>query len=590
LSGLSVGAMFDIGQVEVFRGPQSTVFGPNSLAGVVNVKSIEPTSVFSGKVRMERGSDGLMTREVVVNTPLNENLSARAGYQFSHANGFRSNKFLDRDDTNKRNEEVFRLKGRYLGGNGILYKMTALVIDIDNGYEMWAPDNNVDLNTYSNQLGSDDLDLKALALLSEWPIVRDKISLTSISTIVRADMDYSYDGDWGNDSYWLTNYGFDPDEQGWNYEFFDKTLRTREVFSQEMRLRFNEIGNWNFIAGMYAKTLQESDEANGYLLGGYVSSLDAEFENTSLAAYFAADRMVTPKTTFVFNSRLERSDLDYAGLTDIDRTTLRFNVSDWLWGGNISLINKLNNSNSIYFTLSRGYLTGGINQHPKLVATNRPYEPEHMLNIEIGHKWLTSEFSIQTSLFHSLRSDQQVSLSTQQDPQDPNSFFFYRANAAKGRNRGIEVESNYSFSRGIRAHLSFALLDSYINSFEYLGPNGVELSGDRESAHAPQYRTHFGIEWSSSIGLFAKVAGTRTSDFYFSESHNESSDTYSLVDGGFGYVIEGYRFEGWIRNVFDERYATRGFFFSLEPPDYQEKLYKSYGDPRQIGLRITKDW
>lgn len=590
LSGLSVGAMFDIGQVEVFRGPQSTVFGPNSLAGAVNVKSIEPTSVFSGKVRMERGSDGLMTREIVVNTPFNENFSTRLGYQSSRANGFRYNKFSDRDDTNKRNEEVFRLKGRYLGSSGILYKMTAFVIDIDNGYEMWAPDNNTDLNTYSNQLGSDDLDLKALALFSEWPIIKDEISLTSISTIVRADMDYSYDGDWGNDSYWLKNYGFDPDEQGWNYEFFDKTLRTREVFSQEMRLKLNEVRNWNFVAGMYAKTLQESDDANGYLLGGSVSSLDAEFENTSLAAYFAADRMITPKTTFVFNSRLERSDLDYAGLTDIDRTTLRFNVSDWLWGGNISLINKLTITNSIYFTLSRGYLTGGINQHPKLVAINRPYEPEHMINIEIGHKWLTSEFSIQTSLFYSLRSDQQVSLSTQQDPEDPNSFFFYRANAAKGRNSGIEVESNYSFSPSLRTHLSLALLDSYVNSFEYTGPNGVELSGDRESAHAPQYRTHFGIEWSSYLGFFAKVAGTHTSDFYFSESHNESSDAYSLVDGSFGYVIEGYRFEGWIRNIFDERYATRGFFFSLEPPDYKEKLYKSYGDPRQIGLRFTKDW
>ena len=590
LSGLSAGAMFDIGQVEVFRGPQSSVFGPNSLAGVVNVKSIEPTSVFSRKVKMESGSDGLLSSEIIINSPLTENLSFRTGYQFSRANGFRSNKFLDRDDTNKRNEEVFRLKGRYLSGRGILYKMTALVIDVDNGYEMWAPDNNIELNTYSNQLGRDDLDLKALALLTEWPIIRDKISLTSISTIVKADMDYAYDGDWGNDSYWLTNYGYDPDEQGWKYEFFDSTLRTREVFSQEMRLKFNEVGNWNFIAGIYGKTLHESDEANGYLLGGSVSSLDAEFEKRSLAAYFAADRIITPNTTLVFNSRLERSDLDYAGLTDIDQATLRFNVSDWLWGGNISLINKLDIKNSIYFTLSRGYLPGGINQHPKLVATNRPYESENMINLELGYKWLTSEFSIQTSLFHSLRSDQQVSLSTQQDLQDPNSFFFYRGNAAKGRNSGIEVESNYSFSRSIRAHLSLAILDTYVNSFEYIGPNGVELSGDRESAHAPQYRTHLGIDWSSNFGFFAKVAGTYTSDFYFSESHNKNSDAYSLLDGGLGFVIEGYRFEGWIRNIFDERYVTRGFFFSLEPPDYQEKLYKSYGDPRQIGLRVTKEW
>ena len=95
---------------------------------------------------------------------------------------------------------------------------------------------------------------------------------------------------------------------------------------------------------------------------------------------------------------------------------------------------------------------------------------------------------------------------------------------------------------------------------------------------------------SGNNGIFVEVAGTRTSDFYFSESHNQKSTPYSLVDGNIGSDMGSYRIEGWIRNIFDERYATRGFFFGLEPPNYPEKLYKSYGDPRQIGLRITKEW
>ena len=153
-------------------------------------------------------------------------------------------------------------------------------------------------------------------------------------------------------------------------------------------------------------------------------SLDSKFENGSFAAYFAVDRMITPNATVVFNSRLERSDLGYTGRTDIEERALNFNVADWLWGGNISLINKIDSENSIYFTLSRGYLPGGINQHPKLDTTNRPYDPEHMISLEIGHKWLASDFSIRTSLFHALRSDQRVSLSTQQDLEDPTSFFY----------------------------------------------------------------------------------------------------------------------------------------------------------------------
>ena len=38
--------------------------------------------------------------------------------------------------------------------------------------------------------------------------------------------------------------------------------------------------------------------------------------------------------------------------------------------------------------------------------------------------------------------------------------------------------------------------------------------------------------------------------------------------------------------VVDERYAVRGFYFGLEPPDYEDKLYVSWGDPRHFGLMI----
>ena len=43
----------------------------------------------------------------------------------------------------------------------------------------------------------------------------------------------------------------------------------------------------------------------------------------------------------------------------------------------------------------------------------------------------------------------------------------------------------------------------------------------------------------------------------------------------------------WGRNLLDERYAIRGFYFGLEPPNYTDKLYQSYGDPRQLGLRTN---
>ncbi|MGB5245005.1 MAG: hypothetical protein WBN34_00520, partial [Woeseia sp.] len=57
-----------------------------------------------------------------------------------------------------------------------------------------------------------------------------------------------------------------------------------------------------------------------------------------------------------------------------------------------------------------------------------------------------------------------------------------------------------------------------------------------------------------------------------------------LVNARLGYDHERWQLQLWARNVLDERYAVRGFYFGNEPPDFPESLYIRQGDPRQIGL------
>ena len=53
-----------------------------------------------------------------------------------------------------------------------------------------------------------------------------------------------------------------------------------------------------------------------------------------------------------------------------------------------------------------------------------------------------------------------------------------------------------------------------------------------------------------------------------------------------GYRREPWSVKMWERNILDVRYAVRGFYFGLEPPDYKDKLYVSWGDPRHYGLMV----
>ena len=54
----------------------------------------------------------------------------------------------------------------------------------------------------------------------------------------------------------------------------------------------------------------------------------------------------------------------------------------------------------------------------------------------------------------------------------------------------------------------------------------------------------------------------------------------------FGYAKGGWTASLWARNVLDERYAVRGFFFGNEPPDFPNERYVRLGDPRQIGFTL----
>jgi outer membrane receptor protein involved in Fe transport len=52
-------------------------------------------------------------------------------------------------------------------------------------------------------------------------------------------------------------------------------------------------------------------------------------------------------------------------------------------------------------------------------------------------------------------------------------------------------------------------------------------------------------------------------------------------------VADRWTVHAWVRNVFNEDYAVRGFYFQLEPPDYPEKLYIQRGDPQIAGVTFT---
>ncbi len=88
--GLAYGiGVFDVAQVEVLKGPQALFFGKNSPAGVISLRSADPTDKFEviGRAGYEFEAKEKVG-ELVVSGPVSEALKLRAGVKYSDQSGF----------------------------------------------------------------------------------------------------------------------------------------------------------------------------------------------------------------------------------------------------------------------------------------------------------------------------------------------------------------------------------------------------------------------------------------------------------------------------------------------------------------------
>jgi len=263
-----------------------------------------------------------------------------------------------------------------------------------------------------------------------------------------------------------------------------------------------------------------------------------------------------------------------------------FNPSDNMNGGKISLI-KNNESSNIYLSIAKGYKQGGFNigldATDSSIKDSLIYDPEFLINYEIGVNSNGNDTNLNYSavIFFSKREDQQVLISKQIDPTDPNTFSYLTQNAAEGENYGLEISSNYFVSDNLNLFANFGFLKTKIKNWE----SRIDLE-DRAQAHAPEKTYSVGMNYDLKNNFYLKFDINGKSSFYYSDSHDNKSQSYQLININFGYSKDNISAELWIRNALDKYYSTRGFYFGNEAPNFEDTLYRRQGDPKNLGLSL----
>ncbi len=564
--------LFDIEQVEILRGPQGTQFGTNALAGVINLQSKQPTDELD--IHVETGIAEYNTRSlgVAVGGPvIEDSLLGRFSLHSHKSDGYMDNEFLNRDNTQNRDELTAKGQLTWLVNNDFTVDLNLLHLNIDNGYDAFTLDNS--RNSLSDEPGEDKQHTNALAIKTDWR-ASSAVQLQTKTSYTKSDIVYSYDADWGFVGQFAAGLG--------PYVATEEFKRARENYAFEVKALSNEDGRlfngkteW-VIGAHFFRQDEDLDLTSDF------GNLVNEYETENVSLFGQLDTHLTDKLTLITGLRVENFKADYK-----DSNNLDIDSSEVLFGGKLGLNYQFNTNQLLYSSLSRGYKSGGVNNNDSLPSSELEFDTEYMWTLETGLKslWLDGDLMSSVSVFYSSRRDAQVKSSV---PVGIGAFEDSITNAAKGENYGLEAELDWSATDDVRLFAALGLLHASFEEYQNPKIAGIE---DRRMAHAPAYTFNIGseIHLSPSLTFRANVEGK--DEFYFSNSHNEKSASYALTNASLEYRTGAWKVTLWGRNLFDKEYATRGFFFGNNPAKgYVAENYVQLGDPRVIGLSVAWDY
>ncbi|HBO6269452.1 TPA: TonB-dependent receptor [Pseudomonas aeruginosa] len=641
--GMAVFDLLDIEQLELLRGPQGTLFGKNTTAGVLNISTRAPTFTAERTVEVSGGQDGYFQGRGTVSGPLGETLAGRLSAYRTRDDGYIKNIHDD----------------NYLNGGERQGARGQLLFEPNEDFSLrWIADYNEEDSSNGSMVvyGGAERFWQRAALVGASPLrdpQRRKVNINGRQHVSVHQGGSSLEANWNlAGGYRLTSisayryWHFTPanDEQLNVSAINDTGVEVHDrQFSQEIRLASPTGGAFDYVVGAYAfrqnlgnKTFTSYGPlADLYLLGANLGALNdtyskanGKIETDSFALFAQGTWHLTERLDFTAglrgtyeekNAKVERfAPLGGAAVGGVGAAVRNGQLGAYDSGdlsqynfapsALLSLSYQFSDDLLGYASLSHGEKSGGVNlavgSAPSAGADSLLVGPERANDAELDLKstLFDRRLLLNANLFWTgIHGYQATTLY-----QAPGSTQLVQvlANAGSVRSRGLEFEATALPLRGLTLNFNGSYNDVTYLSFKDApcpaevstrpgAPSSCDLTGQRVVG-ASKWIANLNGEYQWRLDdrfqpyVSASYAYRSAAEGTLDNSDLSKIDGYALVnlaaglrsDLGDGQLDTSV----WLKNAFDKDYYLSAF------ASINGSYTASVGQPRTLGVSLRYDF
>ena len=575
--------LLDIGQIEFVRGPQSPLFGRNTLGGIVNVTTARPSmSKWSGTAFAPFGNAGLMEVRGNVSGPLGSQAAIgfaggrqqRDGYTVNAVTGndldfrdgtFAKAQFLLLPNANWETRVIYAHErnrdGDYALGDLDIIRVTPHRVARD--FEGFT---NRDINSVTLNVRGTGLNVA----------IEGNTGFVKWNTEDATDLDYS-------PLPLATRTNNEADRQ------FTQEIRLSSPANAPMALTDQLMLKWQ--AGVeYFNQAYEQDAVNTlspFVLDPQVpfpvalTSPEASIDNAGIGLFARGTVTINDKTDVTAGVRFDHEASDAVLRTFFEPAIFPANVvtaeqSFSALSPQFAAIYRLTPQHNVYASAARGYKAGGFN--PASIPGREAFSEEHAWHVEGGVKSTVAggRVSATGAVFFIDWDDLQLNV--------PNPFVlgqFYIFNVGAASSRGFEFDVTAKATSMLDVFASFGYTNaSFASGSESMG---VDVSGNK-LPFTPDYTAMLGAQLNrsitSSISGFVRGEAVLSGAFEYDEANTRGQEAYSLVNIRAGARSKYLFGEVFVRNAFQTRYVPIAIPYQFA----QSGFIGENGRPRTFGI------